>query len=145
MHDKHALPHLLHGAETRVWGDSAYQSQGELIRAQAPKAKDFTHRRTRYKGGVDEVERAKNKTKSRVCAKVEHDFAVIKLQFGFTTVRYRGFKKNVHRLFAHRTQQNCIPKHHSQNIGGLFRGSLIFPKPLPLLAQPPPSRVAGAY
>ena len=100
VHDKHALPHLLHGAETRVWGDSAYQSQGELIRSKAPQARDFTNRRARYKGGVDELERAKNKTKSSVRAKVEHAFAVIKLRFGFTKVRYRGLKKNAHRLFV---------------------------------------------
>src|SRR5258706_15924195 len=100
VHDKHALPHLLHGAETRVWGDSAYQSQGELIRQKAPQARDFTNRRTRYHGEVDEVERAKNKTKSSVRAKVEHAFAVIKLRFGFTKVRYRGLRKNAHRLFV---------------------------------------------
>jgi len=46
------------------------------------------------------VERAKNKTKSRVRAKVEHVFAVIKLKFGFTKVRYRGLDKNAHRLFV---------------------------------------------
>ena len=36
------------------------------------------------------MERAKNKTKSRVRAKVEHVFAVIKLKFGFTKVRYEN-------------------------------------------------------
>jgi len=39
----------LHGEETVVWGDSAYQGQGEVIRRHAPKAKDFTNRRYRYK------------------------------------------------------------------------------------------------
>ena len=87
VHDKHALPHLLHWAETRVWGDSAYQSQGELIRAKAQRAKDSTHRHNRYPGGVDQCERQKNQTKSAVRAKVEHVFAIIKLKFGNTLVR----------------------------------------------------------
>ncbi|MFA7618431.1 MAG: transposase [Thiohalomonadaceae bacterium] len=98
--DSHCLPDLLHGEETRVWGDSAYQGQGEVIREHAPKAKDFTNRRYRYKDREDDVERAKNKTKSSVRAKVEHPFHVIKRIFGFTKTRYKGLEKNAHRLFV---------------------------------------------
>jgi transposase, IS5 family len=51
--------------------------------------------RCRYKGEImDEVEWARNRTKSKVRAKVEHVFQVLKLQFGFVKVRYRGLKKN---------------------------------------------------
>ena len=100
VHDPQCLPDLLHGDETRVWGDSAYQGQGEALREHAPKAKDFTNKRYRRKGVVDEVERAKNKTKSSVRAKVEHPFLVIKRIFGFATTRYRGLEKNAHRLFV---------------------------------------------
>ncbi len=100
VHDSQCLPDLLHGDETRVWGDSAYQGQNEALREHAPKAKDFTNKRYRRKGVVDEVERAKNKTKSSVRAKVEHPFLVIKRIFGFTTTRYRGLEKNAHRLFV---------------------------------------------
>ena len=46
------------------------------------------------------MEWAKNRTKSKVRAKVEHVFGVLKLQFGFVKVRYRGLKKNANRLFA---------------------------------------------
>jgi len=46
------------------------------------------------------VERAKNRTKSRVRSKVEHVFAVMKLKFGFVKLRYRGLKKNGNQLFA---------------------------------------------
>lgn len=94
------LPHLLHGAETRVWGDQAYRGQAEVLREHAPQAQDFTQRRYRYKDRIDEVERAKNQTKSRVRSKVEHVFAVLKLQFGFVKVRYRGLDKNANRLFV---------------------------------------------
>ncbi|SMP80963.1 Transposase DDE domain-containing protein [Noviherbaspirillum suwonense] len=50
IHDKHPLPDLLHGQERRVYGDSAYASQKELIRGKAPKAKDFTNERIRRAG-----------------------------------------------------------------------------------------------
>src|SRR5437773_2314386 len=56
--DSAVLPDLLHGEETRVWGDQAYRGQTEVIRECAPQARDCTHRRYRYKDGVDEVERA---------------------------------------------------------------------------------------
>src|SRR5207249_239719 len=98
--DSAVLPDLLHGEETRVWGDQAYRGQSEVIRECAPQAQDCTHRRYRYKHGVDEVERAKNRTKSRVRSKVEHVFAVMKLKFGFVKLRYRGLQKNATQLFA---------------------------------------------
>jgi transposase, IS5 family len=100
VHDATMLPDLLHGEETRVWGDQAYQGQGEVIRKHAPQAKDFTDRRYRYRGVVDEAEEARNRTKSKVRAKVEHSIGVIKRVFGFAKVRYRGLDKNAHRLFA---------------------------------------------
>jgi IS5 family transposase len=98
--DSAVLPDLLHGEETRVWGDQAYRGQTEVIRECAPQAQDCTHRRYRYKDRIDEVERAKNRTKSTVRSKVEHVFAVMKLKFGFVKLRYRGLKKNATQLFA---------------------------------------------
>jgi IS5 family transposase len=98
VHDRDALPHLLHGGETRVWGDQGYQGQREVIRARAPRAQDFTNRRYRGRGWFNEVEQLKNRRKSQVRAKVEHAIGVIKRIFGFQKVRYRGLAKNLHRL-----------------------------------------------
>jgi transposase, IS5 family len=100
VHDATILPDLLHGEETRVWGDQAYKGQTAVLREHAPNARDFTNRRYRYRGVINEVEKARNRTKSRVRAKVEHCFGVIKGVFGFTKVRYRGLEKNAHRLFV---------------------------------------------
>jgi Transposase DDE domain len=74
-------------------GAITYRGQRAVIREHAPKARDFTNRRYRHRGVVDEVERAKNRTKSKVRAKVEHSIGVIKRVFGFAKVRYRGLKK----------------------------------------------------
>jgi IS5 family transposase len=98
--DATVLPALLHGQETRVWGDQAYRGQTAVIHACAPNAKDFTHRRYRYQDQLDERERRKNRVKAKVRSKVEHVFGVLKLKFGFVKVRYRGLAKNAHRLFV---------------------------------------------
>lgn len=100
VHDGTVLGKLLHGGESRVYGDQAYQGRQAVIRAHAPHAKDFTNRRYRYRGVVDEVERGKNRTKSSVRAKVEHPFHVIKRVFGFVKVRYLGLTKNTERLWV---------------------------------------------
>jgi IS5 family transposase len=96
--DALALPHLLHGNETRVWGDQAYRGQKDAMRATAPRARDFTNQRYRWGSRIDEAIKATNRTKSRVRAKVEHTIGVIKRVFGFQKVRYRGLAKNLHRL-----------------------------------------------
>jgi len=100
VHDKHPLPDLLHGNEQRVYGDSAYASQKALIESKAPNARDFTNQRVRKGGVIDEVERAKNRNKSKVRARVEHVFAVVKRLWGYTKVRYRGLQKNATRCFV---------------------------------------------
>ena len=92
------LPDLLHGAEKKVWGDAGYQGQAEAIHEAAPAAQDMTSRRVKTKAGVDRAEKRKNRTKSRVRAKVEWPFRILKRIFGFTKVRYRGLAKNLHRL-----------------------------------------------
>ncbi len=100
VHDKHLLEDVLHGEERRVYGDSAYASQKALIREHAPHAKDFTNQRIRKGGEVDEAERSRNRNKSRIRARVEHVFAVVKRLWGFSKVRYRGLDKNANRSFV---------------------------------------------
>ena len=95
VHDKHMLPDLLHGEEKKVWGDAGYQGQTEVIREVAPDAQDMTHRRVKKSHGVvEQEEKRKNRNKSRVRAKVEWPFRILKRIFKYTKVRYRGIKKN---------------------------------------------------
>lgn len=96
--DRDALPYLLHGKETRVWGDQAYRGQKAAITKVAKRARDFTNQRYRWGSRVDEGIRAMNRRKSSVRSKVEHAIGVIKRVFGFQKVRYRGLAKNLHRL-----------------------------------------------
>lgn len=84
----------------RVYGDSADASQKALIRSKAPGAKDNTNQRVRRRGEIDEAQRSKNHSKSRVRARVEHVFAVVKRLRGFGKVRYRVLAKNATRAFV---------------------------------------------
>ncbi len=100
VHDSQVLGDLMHGEETRLWGDSAYGGQRDAIKATAAKALDFTNEKARRNRPLSDEQKAKNRTKSRVRAKVEHVFGVIKRVFGFAKVRYRGLEKNAHKLFV---------------------------------------------
>jgi len=85
VHDKHPLLVLLHVNERRVYGDSAYASRKDLIAAKAPQAKDFTNDRVRHHmGDVDEAKRSRNRKKSRIRARVENVFGVVKRLWGST-------------------------------------------------------------
>lgn len=98
-HDSQVLEDLLHGEETKVWGDSAYSGQKEVLGEHAPKAKDYTQKKGSRNRKLTDEERSKNRNKSKVRAKVEHTFHVMKRQFGFRKVRYRGLTKNATWVF----------------------------------------------
>lgn len=64
VHDSHVLDDLLHGHETRVWGDSACAGQRATLREAAPMARDFTqHKASRYRS-LSVQERRRNRSKS---------------------------------------------------------------------------------
>lgn len=100
VHDSQVLGDLLHGDETRVWGDSAYAGQRQILNEQAPQAKDFTQKKgSRYRR-LTQAEHSANRHKSKIRSRVEHVFGVMKRQFGFTKVRYRGLDKNAQCVFT---------------------------------------------
>ncbi len=102
VHDSHEVPNLLHGEETRFYGDSAYRgkAQRERLKTLAPRAKDFTNQRAYQNRPLSEADKAANRRKSSVRAKVEHPFLTLKRLWGFAKVRYRGLAKNANRAFA---------------------------------------------
>jgi IS5 family transposase len=102
VHDSQELPNLLHGGETRLYGDSAYwgEKQRERLKQIAPRAKDFTNKRAYRHRPLSDADRQTNRRKSSVRAKVEHPFLTLKRIWGFAKVRYRGLAKNANRAFA---------------------------------------------
>jgi IS5 family transposase len=100
VHDSVVLGDLLHGGETKVWGDSAYQGKADVIAEHAPNARDLTQRKAHRSRPLSDTQRKSNRRKSSVRSRVEHCFFVMKRQFGFTKVRYKGLAKNAHFLFV---------------------------------------------
>jgi IS5 family transposase len=100
--DSHEVPNLLHGEETRFYGDSAYRGkqQRERLKDIAPQAKDFTNKRAYKNRPLTEADKEANRRKSSVRSKVEHPFLTLKRLWGFAKVRYRGLAKNANRAFA---------------------------------------------
>ena len=102
VHDSHQVPNLLHGEETRFYGDSAYRGkeQRERLKGIAPKAKDFTNKRAYRNCPLTEADKETNRRKSSVRSKIEHPFFTAKRLWGFVKIRYRGLAKNANRAFA---------------------------------------------
>jgi len=103
-HDITQATKLLHGEETTVWADAGYRGIEKRPEAQEinvnwkvammPGKRKCLDRKNPIGALLDTVEQ----TKASIRAKVEHPFRVIKCQFGFTKVRYRGLKKNTAQL-----------------------------------------------
>jgi len=99
---------LLHGKEDCVLGDSGYTGADARTELRTCKAIFFFAK----KGGkIKAITNARDRReherwesrKASMRAKVEHPFRVIKRQFGYAKVRYRGLAKNgaqVMTLFA---------------------------------------------
>jgi len=100
--------HLLHGEEKRAFGDAGYQGVEKR-----PEHRDSNidwhialrpgKRHTLTNSKADRLTEEIEQLKASMRAIVEHPFRVIKRQFVFTKVRYRGLAKNdnaLHTMFA---------------------------------------------
>lgn len=105
-HDITQAHALLHGEETDVFADSGYRGVDKREEIQAkhpgvswhiammPGKRKAMDKSTPMGAILEQLE----KTKASIRAKVEHPFRVIKRQFGFVKVRYRGLAKNTANL-----------------------------------------------
>ena len=105
VHDINEGNALLHGQERMVFADAGYRG---IEKRPDTKAGVRWHvamrpgkRKALDKGNAaDALLDAAEKLKAGVRAKVEHPFRVIKRQFGYVKVRYRGLKKNTQQLIT---------------------------------------------
>jgi IS5 family transposase len=90
----------VHGQESHALGDSGYQ--GVDKRAEVVKSHVTSHMAMRKKLDLGtQLGMPKEKyeqTKASTRAKVEHPFRIVKQQFGFNKVCYRGIAKNDNKL-----------------------------------------------
>jgi IS5 family transposase len=98
------LPNLLRETDQVVFGDAGYASDeykrgaralGMVWRIQ-DKAKPKDSRAAALSGS----QKKRNRRNSAIRARVEHLFRIIKRQFGYTRVRYRGLAKNTAQVMA---------------------------------------------
>lgn len=91
---------LLHGEEREVFGDKGYTTNQRTLSASDPEAGPLWCFPFKKKPGgeLPAWQRAINQRLSQLRARVEHPFRVVKRQFGFTKVRYRGLAKNTAHL-----------------------------------------------
>jgi transposase, IS5 family len=100
VHDSQHLEDLLHGQETVIYGDRAYISE-ELRQAyEADGVRWRIQLRARRNAPLSERERRWNRSRSKVRARVEHIFQIIKQVWGHRKVRYRGLAKNEAHYFS---------------------------------------------
>ena len=99
-HDVTQAQNPLHGEETDIFADSGYR--GVEKREEAKDLQVNWHiamvpgrrRALTLETAAGQAPNAAEKVKAGIRAKGEHPFRVIKCQFGFTKVRYRGLAKN---------------------------------------------------
>ena len=95
---------LLHGEETVVYADAGYQGADKRLDArpdarwQVAMRPGKRQKLDRVNNPIDALVDKIEKCKASIRAKVEHPFRVVKRQFGFVKVRYRGLKKNTLQL-----------------------------------------------
>jgi IS5 family transposase len=94
--DNAMLKDCLHGDEQIVFADRGYHQNNRTIEHLASEdGLAILVPTKKPKGGeLTEQQKKSNRILSAIGAVVEHPFRVIKQQFGFTKVRYRGLKKN---------------------------------------------------
>ena len=100
VHDAKVMDNLIREDDRAVYGDKGYAS-GEKKRL-AEKAGVVWAVKAKAKPGRDltRAERRRNRRFGKIRAKVEHVFRVMKCQFGYRKVRYRGIAKNGAQVFA---------------------------------------------
>jgi IS5 family transposase len=91
---------LLHGEEEVVYGDAAYWKQADRKAFKKAGVRYRINKRGHRKAPLSARWRQVNRVRSKVRARGEHAFRVVKQLWGFTKVRYRGLAKNTARAFA---------------------------------------------
>lgn len=94
---------LLHGEEEAVYGDAGYQGVERRPENAGTKVRWYVamrlgKRKALGRSKLDRIRERIERLKAQMRAKGEHAFRVVKRQFGYTKVRYRGLAKNTAQL-----------------------------------------------
>ena len=96
------VEHLLHGQEKQVHADAGYTGAPKRVKRKLTWS--IAEKRGRIKalpeGMLKAATQELERRKAQVRAFVEHPFRVVKRQFGYVKVRYRGLAKNTAQLLT---------------------------------------------
>ncbi len=91
---------LLHGEEARVSADRGYDYPQVHAHLQAQGAEDWVALKSKPGHELDAWTKGLNHAIAKLRAIGEHPFRILKRQFGYTKVRYRGLGKNTAQLMT---------------------------------------------
>ena len=97
--DMSQFTQLLHGEEERVSADRGYDYPQIHRHLQENLIEDWVALKGKPGKGLSDWARGLNHAIAQVRAIGEHPFRILKRQFGYTQVRYRGLAKNTAQLF----------------------------------------------
>jgi transposase, IS5 family len=100
VHDAKVMADLIREDDTAVYGDKGYASDERRRAAEAAGVTWAVKEKAKPGCALSRRQRARNCRFGKVRAKVEHVFRVLKCQFGYRKVRYRGIAKNGAQVFA---------------------------------------------
>ncbi|MFP5403590.1 MAG: IS5 family transposase, partial [Gammaproteobacteria bacterium] len=89
---------LLHGDEARISADRGYDYPQIHAQLEEKLIEDWVARKAKPGKSLDAWTRGLNHAIARLRAIGEHPFRILKRQFGYTKVRYRGLEKNTAQL-----------------------------------------------
>jgi IS5 family transposase len=100
VHDAKVMDNLIREDDTAVYGDKGYASDAKRRAAEEAGVLWAVKEKAKPGRELTKRQRARNRRLGKVRAKVEHVFRVLKCQFGYRKVRYRGIAKNGAQVFA---------------------------------------------
>jgi len=100
VHDSQVMDELLHGEEEAIYGDRAYINEAKQKAHEEQGRHWCVQRRGRRNAPLTDRDRRWNRRQSKVRARVEHIFHVVKHLWGHHKVRYRGLAKNEAHYFS---------------------------------------------
>jgi len=100
VHDAKVMDNLIREDDRAVYGDRGYASETKKRAARRAGVLWAVKEKAKPGQKLSAWHRAKNRRFGKVRAKVEHVFRVLKCQFGYRRVRYRGIRKNGAQVFS---------------------------------------------
>ena len=100
VHDAKVMDNLIREDDRAVFADKGYVNEKKKRAARAAGVFWGVKEKPKAKRKLSSSQKKRNRKHGAIRAKVEHVFRVLKCQFGYRKVRYRGIAKNGAQVFA---------------------------------------------